>query len=81
MKPDDWVIATFAGDRAVGTLASPSAGLEAPFSIEVWWPCEPEVARSLQDSAQRRLLLLPRPGEPVSVEWKNLPIVTLKPPR
>jgi hypothetical protein len=71
MTPDDWVIATFAGDRAVGTLTRPSAGLEVPFSLEVWWPCEPEVARSLQDSAQRRELLLPRPGEPVSVEWRR----------
>lgn len=71
MSPDDWVIATFAGDRAIGTIASTSAGVEVSFSLEVWWPCEPAVARSLQDSPQRRELLLPRPGEPVAVEWRR----------
>ncbi|MBL8917483.1 MAG: hypothetical protein JNJ54_01365 [Myxococcaceae bacterium] len=69
--PDDWVVARFSSDTALGTLQSPGAGREVSFALEQWWPCEPAVARALQDSAQRRRLLLPRPGERVAIEWKR----------
>jgi len=71
MHPDDWVIDTFAVERAVGKMRSPSTDSEVAFSFEAWWPCEPAMAQAAQDSDQRRHLLLPQPGEPVAVEWKT----------
>lgn len=71
MHPDDWVIASFVAEKATGTIASASTGRRVDFPLETWWPCEPTIAHELQDSDQRRHLLMPQPGEPVAVEWKR----------
>lgn len=68
-----WRVALFRPDSAQGRLRNDSDGRECRFSLEIWWPCEPAQARSLQDSEQRRHLLLPQLGEPVEIEWKAAP--------
>lgn len=71
MEPVDWKIRDFSLACATGTLESPSTGRVASFPIEAWWPCEPVLARLLQDDDHRRSLLDPRPGEPVAVDWRR----------
>ena len=68
-----WRVALFRPDSAQGRLRNDSDGRECTFTLEIWWPCEPAQARSLQDSEQRRHLLLPQLGEPVEIEWKAAP--------
>jgi hypothetical protein len=65
----EWRIASFSAEQGFGRVRSDDTGEEARFDVEVWWPGDPEVCRAMQDSEQRRHLLLPRVGEAVDVEW------------
>lgn len=65
----EWRVASFSAERGFGRVRSDETGEDARFDVEVWWPGDPAVCRALQDSEQRRHLLLPRVGEPVDVEW------------
>jgi hypothetical protein len=65
----EWRIASFSAERGFGQVRSDETGEDARFDVEVWWPGDPVVCRAMQDSEQRRHLLLPRVGEPVDVEW------------
>ncbi len=65
----EWRVASFSAERGFGRVRSDDTGEEARFDVEVWWPGDPVVCRAMQDSEQRRHLLLPRVGEPVDVEW------------
>lgn len=69
----DWIIESFSAAQAFGTLRDRETGDEARFSLESWWPCDPDTARQLQDSDQRRDQLMPQPGERVDVTWKQTP--------
>lgn len=69
--PGCWRIASFEAERAVGVVRERDSGREASFSVEAWVPCDAETAHGLQDSDERRHLLLPQQGEPVDVEWKR----------
>lgn len=68
----EWIISEFSAERAFGRVREVASGREVTFSIEAWSPCDPATARVLDDSDQRRSLLLPRIGEPVQVTWKKL---------
>lgn len=67
-----WRVASFRPDSAQGRLRSDD-GREFTFTLESWWPCDAAQARALQDSEQRRHLLLPQLGEPVEIEWRAAP--------
>jgi hypothetical protein len=66
-----WRVVSFSTERAMGTVENVSTGEHALFQLEAWSPCDPATARSLQDSAPRRHLLFPQPGEAVEVQWRT----------
>lgn len=66
-----WVISEFSSDRAIGRARDTDTGREIGFAIESWWPCDPVTARALDDSDERRHLLLPQVGEFVAITWKR----------
>jgi hypothetical protein len=67
-----WVVTELSAEQAFGRVHDPDRGRGDAFAIEAWVPCDPQIARDLDDSDERRYLL-PRVGEPVEVAWKLVP--------
>jgi hypothetical protein len=69
---DSWIVAAFSAERGFGTIVNDRTREERTFQLEDWIPCDPATARALQDSEQRRGLLLPVAGEAVSFDGKRV---------